>query len=79
MNTKTSDFAIPEFSVDGRTVLDVGCGNGHALAHPHYSRAKELVGIDVDTDAIDDGRGKFPGVWLIEGSAERIPFPDEVL
>jgi ubiquinone/menaquinone biosynthesis C-methylase UbiE len=72
-----SDFAIPDFSVDGRTVLDVGCGNGHALAYPHFARAKERVGIDVDTAAIDQGSAKFPELKLIYGSAEHIQFAPE--
>lgn len=68
------DFAIPDVSVDGRAVLDVGCGTGYALRYSHYSRASRLVGIDVDRDAIAEGRAKFPELLLLYGSAEAIPF-----
>jgi ubiquinone/menaquinone biosynthesis C-methylase UbiE len=74
---QTQDFAIPEFSMDGLSVLDVGCGNGHALAYPHFERAKERVGIDVDSAAIAEGSAKFPAVKLMYGSAEKIPLPDQ--
>jgi ubiquinone/menaquinone biosynthesis C-methylase UbiE len=67
------DFAMPTFSMDGLTVLDVGCGNGWALAHPKFAKAKLLVGVDVDLAALTAGNVKWPKLRLIYASADSIP------
>lgn len=72
------DYAIPVISMDGKAVLDVGCGNGDALMHPHYASAKARVGVDVDTEALADGRARFPELQLMHGSAEALPCPAEI-
>lgn len=74
--TTQPDLAIPSICMDGLTVLDVGCGNGHALMYPQYANARR-VGIDVDTDAIAAGCAKFPELTLMHGSAENLPLPPE--
>lgn len=69
--------ALPPFDMCGRTVLDVGCANGKDLAHPAYAQAREKWGIDPDERGIEAGSKLFPGVILVRGEAESLPFPDE--
>jgi SAM-dependent methyltransferase len=56
----------------GQRVLEVGCGAGHVLARfPHAQR----VGIDLSTTMLERARQRLgPGVPLIRGSAEQLPF-----
>ena len=60
----------------GRTVLDVGCGSGEDLMHPVFAEAVARWGIDPDERAIELGRKAFPGISLIHGFAESLPFDD---
>lgn len=52
-------FKPHHFSPDppGATVLDVGCGNGNLLAQ---LRPQVGIGIDLNPEAIDDARGRYP-------------------
>jgi len=74
-DTTPSVRALPPFDMRGRTVLDIGCGNGKDLAHPVYAEAIRW-GIDPDERGIEVGRKLFPGVTLVLGTAESLPFPD---
>ncbi|TAK22308.1 MAG: class I SAM-dependent methyltransferase [Chloroflexota bacterium] len=63
----------------GRSVLDVGCGNGYVLAH--YARlGARVTGIDITRAGIDISRQRFELSGLrgdfVVGSAEDLPFPD---
>ena len=57
-----------------RRVLDVGCGNGDALARA----GTELlaVGIDIDHDALRSGSQLFPRHRLFRATADALPFRD---
>lgn len=59
-------------------ILDVGCGKGSMLAwfHERGVPAANLVGIDLLSHRIKSARENFPDFSFIEGSAERIGFPD---
>jgi ubiquinone/menaquinone biosynthesis C-methylase UbiE len=61
-------------SMRGKRVLDVGCGNGGSLMHPHYSGALERCGIDIDAQAIASGQQRFPELDLRVGRAEELPY-----
>lgn len=74
-DTTPSVRALPPFDMRGRTILDIGCGNGKDLAHPVYAEAIRW-GIDPDERGIEAGRKLFPGVTLVLGTAESLPFPD---
>lgn len=67
---------LPPFDMKGRTVLDVGCGNGKDLTHPVYAEALARWGIDPDERGIEAGRKTFEGLTLVHGMAESLPFPD---
>jgi ubiquinone/menaquinone biosynthesis C-methylase UbiE len=56
------------------TVLDVGSGTGRNLPLlPHGTRA---VGLDPSLDALKRARRRAPGVPLVAGRAEALPFRD---
>jgi SAM-dependent methyltransferase len=54
--------------------LEVGCGTGRNL--PLY--ATKVIGIDPSPDAVRKARKRAPGVPLVIGSAEALPFRDGV-
>ena len=55
----------------GRT-LDVGCGTGRGL--PLYGSAVRVIGLDPAWDSLGRARRRAPGVPLVQGSAEALPF-----
>jgi SAM-dependent methyltransferase len=57
----------------GARVADLGCGSGvftELLRREGYSS----VGLDISPRLIAVGRSKYPGLELIEGDAESLPF-----
>ena len=59
----------------GRT-LDVGCGTGRGL--PLYGRGVLVIGLDPAWDSLGRARRRAPGVPLVQGSAEALPFRDGI-
>jgi SAM-dependent methyltransferase len=59
----------------GRRVLDVGCRTG-ALAR-YYSGGNEVVGVDVDRDALDRARERLGIETAWADVEEALPFGDE--
>jgi ubiquinone/menaquinone biosynthesis C-methylase UbiE len=61
-------------------VLDLGVGSGRNV--PHYADVERVVGIDPDPALVRQalGRSAQHEVWagFVEGSAERLPFADDV-
>ena len=60
----------------GARVADLGCGSGvftDLLQRAGYSS----IGLDISPMLVALGRGKHPGVELIEGDAENLPFANE--
>jgi ubiquinone/menaquinone biosynthesis C-methylase UbiE len=57
----------------GRT-LDVGCGTGRGL--PLYRPDVRAIGLDPTWDSLGRARRRAPGVALVQGSAEALPFRD---
>ena len=55
----------------GRT-LDVGCGTGRGL--PLYGPGVRAIGLDPAWDSLGRARRRAPGVPLVQGSAEALPF-----
>jgi ubiquinone/menaquinone biosynthesis C-methylase UbiE len=66
-------------SVAGKTLLDVGCGDG-ALASELVRRGAIVTGLDADPAMIAAARrrSEIEGtqLHLVEGQAERLPFDD---
>lgn len=70
----------PNISTDlsDMRVLDIGSGFGTWLAN--FSRlgfaSKNLNGIDVIPERVEQAKIQYPGINFIEGSATSLPFPD---
>ena len=59
-------------------LLDVGCGTGFLLDLLAKQQAAHYAGLDLSPEMIRIARQKdIPGAELTEGSADRLPFPDE--
>jgi SAM-dependent methyltransferase len=62
----------------GARVVDLGCGSGvftELLRQAGY----QSVGIDISPKLVALGRRKYPGLELIEGDAENLPFENASL
>jgi ubiquinone/menaquinone biosynthesis C-methylase UbiE len=59
----------------GRT-LDVGCGTGRNL--PFFDAGARVVGLDPAPDSLWAARRRAPGVRLVQGDAQALPFRDGV-
>lgn len=72
------DLAGP---LEGRTVLDVGCGDGTLLRHLHAHGAARVLGCDADrrmvtrAHAASVSQGMPLGV--VAAQAQALPFPDD--
>jgi SAM-dependent methyltransferase len=68
-------FALP--SVAGKMVLDIACGTGYGIAILK-TRAKHVVGVDVDQGALDEAKGEAsPTASVSFGDGLALPFADE--
>jgi ubiquinone/menaquinone biosynthesis C-methylase UbiE len=57
----------------GAHVADLGCGSGAFTAE--LKRAGySVVGLDISPKLISVGQSKYPGLELIEGDVEKLPF-----
>jgi SAM-dependent methyltransferase len=65
---------VREGDLEGRRVLEVGCGTGRFLA-ALAGRAKAW-GIDPSPEMLEVARGRVHGAGLKLGSAEELPFKD---
>ena len=57
----------------GARVADLGCGSG-VFTELLRRRGYQSVGLDISPKLIALGRDKYPGLELIEGDAENLPF-----
>jgi ubiquinone/menaquinone biosynthesis C-methylase UbiE len=65
----------------GKTVLEVGCGNGYVLSR-YAAAGAEVTGVDITETGVELCRKRFQmsglkGTFLV-ANAEKLPFPDEV-
>jgi len=60
----------------GKKVLDLGCGVGYG-AQMLSKMGKEVVAVDVSSDAIDYAKAKYPGPSFVIASGEKLPFSDK--
>jgi SAM-dependent methyltransferase len=61
--------------LDGRAVVDVGCGDG-ALVRALTARGASAVGVEVSEEAISRAYAHDPSGRYLLGSAEALPLPD---
>jgi SAM-dependent methyltransferase len=77
--------------VDGSTlgadvfrILDVGCGAGSSMQEelqlrcgtPGIAPQIEMVGVDIDEEALARGRMSYPQFLFVSAEGEKLPFPD---
>lgn len=70
-----SRYAFARRYVEGRQVLDAGCGSGYGSAELSL-RARSVVGLDVSAEAVEYARRNFASENLkfAAGSCTQIPF-----
>ena len=56
-------------------ILDVGCSYGWAL-NALTGKADELVGVDMDKDALEQARAFYPHITFVHQDASTLPFGD---
>lgn len=72
----TADFLSRYAEIDGKDVLEIGCGRGRISAYL-AGRPSSFAAIDADADKIDEARMTIPDVAFSVGSGEELDFPDE--
>jgi SAM-dependent methyltransferase len=69
-------YSLASDLVEGRVVLDLGCGTGVGTAML-ASRGASVTGVDIDAQTVACAAEQYgPGIAFIEGSAYAIPLPD---
>ena len=65
--------------VEGKRVLDVACGEGYGSCLMKQWGAKEVVGVDISEEAVQNAQQLFgqEGVTYIQHIAESLPFEDD--
>ena len=71
-------YAMPEFSVNDKAILDIGCGIGQTFVASELDYRKLLVGVDVDLECLIYGHHQFRHINFVNATAERLPFRDNV-
>ncbi|MEZ4919497.1 MAG: class I SAM-dependent methyltransferase [Saprospiraceae bacterium] len=70
------DAILEKIDVQGKSILDVGCGVGEALASASRAGASQIAGIDLASDMIELARSRQPQGDFKQGSVEVLPWPD---
>jgi demethylmenaquinone methyltransferase/2-methoxy-6-polyprenyl-1,4-benzoquinol methylase len=60
----------------GDTVLDVATGTGAVALELQRQKGCTVVGLDQSAQMLEIARQRLPGVELVEGDADQLPFPD---
>ncbi len=60
----------------GDTVLDVATGTGAVALELQRQKHCAVVGLDQSAQMLEIARRRLPGVELVEGDADHLPFPD---
>lgn len=58
------------------TVLDVATGTGAVALELQRQKGCTVVGLDQSAQMLEIARQRLPGVRLVEGDADQLPFPD---
>lgn len=57
-------------------ILEVACGSGH-IAMPLHRAGYDIIGMDLDPEALTVFRQDTQAIPLFRGNAEHLPFPDK--
>jgi len=68
---------LAAYLTTGDAVLEIGCADGGNLAALVQRTGAQGYGIDPSDAAITAGRSRYPALQLQQGTADRLPFPDE--
>ncbi len=61
-------------SQPGLQILEVGCGTGHWMEFLQAYRV-HITGLDFSTGMLSQAHRRLPGIPLVQGTAERLPWP----
>ncbi|WP_194481656.1 class I SAM-dependent methyltransferase [Bradyrhizobium sp. CCBAU 53338] len=67
---------LQEIGVSPTSVLEIGCANGYRVARICDRFAARGFGIEPSSQAVADGRSRYPSLSLEIGTADRLPFAD---
>ncbi|MCK9186331.1 class I SAM-dependent methyltransferase [Candidatus Gracilibacteria bacterium] len=63
--------------VEGKKVLDLGCGTGRGIKHLYDFKAAEVCGVDVSKKMLEIAKKKFKNTEFVLADSEKLPFEDE--
>ncbi len=63
--------------VEGKKVLDLGCGTGRGIKHLYDFKAAEVCGVDVSEKMLAIAKKKFKKTEFVLADSEKLPFKDE--
>lgn len=63
--------------VEGKKVLDLGCGTGRGIKHLYDFKAAEVYGVDVSKKMLEIAKKKFKNAHFLLADSEKLPFEDE--
>lgn len=63
-------------SLEGKSVLDIGCGEGTDAVFYLQSGAVRVAGVDASKELLEKAKQKHPGIDFTYGLFEKIPFKD---
>jgi SAM-dependent methyltransferase len=67
---------LREIGVSSKSVLEIGCSNGHRVASLSREFGAAGYGIDPSAEAVRDGCSRYPSLSLEVGTADRLPFAE---
>ena len=70
--TRLTLMALQQLALDGRTVLDIGCGSGVLAMAAVKLGARSALGIDIDPDALENARENA----VLNGIVDRVRFEE---
>jgi ubiquinone/menaquinone biosynthesis C-methylase UbiE len=71
---------ISEVNLEGKDVLEVGCGRGGGANYiSRYMKPKTYIGLDLNQKVVKACNKKFnnPGLSFVQGCADDLPFNDQ--
>jgi ubiquinone/menaquinone biosynthesis C-methylase UbiE len=71
-------LAIEQMVLKPQSVLEIGCSNGWRLETVRRLYQAECFGVDPSQAAILDGAAMFPDLRLEKGTADKLPFADDL-